>query len=58
MYCLVLPLTLIDFVPEVMVGFLPQPAELARLVSILAGDVGSMAFVHVSVLNRELGLEG
>lgn len=32
MYCLFLPLTLMDLVPDVIVGFLPQPAEVARLV--------------------------
>lgn len=49
MYCLVLPLTLIDLVPDVSVGVFPQPAEVARLVrtsgvlGVVSSDLSSVA---------------
>lgn len=50
MYCLLLPLTLIDLVPDVIVGALPQPTEVARLESMLSvleeissDDVGALS---------------
>lgn len=36
MYCRFFPLTLMDLVPDFIVGALPQPAEAARLVRIFA----------------------
>ena len=52
MYCLALPLTVSDLVPEVMVGALPQPAEVARLArtervlgEVSSGDVGALRTV-------------
>ena len=60
MYWRFFPLTLMDFVPDVIVGALPHPAELARLVKTLglAGhDEAARTLVKSIVIPRFFSYE-